>query len=201
MTTEVTPDVQTLRSEVQQKYTEVAESPELTFHFHHGRPLAEILGYPMEQVDAMPPEAVESFAGVGNPFSLGDIQAGETVLDLGSGAGFDCFIAGQAVGPEGKVIGVDMTDAMLSRARAGAKKMGLKHVEFRHGLIEEVPVPDSSVDVAISNGVINLSSNKYGVFQEIFRTLKPGGRLYLADIVVHKEVPAEAKENVDLWTA
>ena len=201
MTTEVTPDVQTLRSEVQQKYTEVAESPELTFHFHHGRPLAEILGYPMEQVDAMPPEAVESFAGVGNPFSLGDIQSGETVLDLGSGAGFDCFIAGQAVGPEGKVIGIDMTEAMLSRARATAEKMGLKQVEFRHGLIEEVPVPDASVDVVISNGVINLSSNKYGVFQEIFRTLKPGGRLYLADIVVHKEVPAEAKENVDLWTA
>ncbi len=201
MTTEVTPDVQTLRSEVQQKYTEGAESPELTFHFHHGRPLAEILGYPMEQVDAMPPEAVESFAGVGNPFSLGDIQAGETVLDLGSGAGFDCFIAGQAVGPEGKVIGIDMTDAMLSRARAAAKKMGLKHVEFRHGLIEEVPMPDASVDVVISNGVINLSSDKYGVFREIFRTLKPGGRLYLADIVVHKEVPAEAKANVDLWTA
>ncbi len=201
MTTEVTPDVQTLRSEVQQKYTEVAESPELTFHFHHGRPLAEILGYPMEQVDAMPPEAVEAFAGVGNPFSLGDIQAGETVLDLGSGAGFDCLIAGQAVGPEGKVIGVDMTDAMLSRSRATAKKMGLKQVEFRHGLIEDVPMPDSSVDVVISNGVINLSSDKYGVFQEIFRTLKPGGRLYLADIVVHKEVPAEAKENVDLWTA
>ena len=201
MTTEVTPDVQTLRSEVQQKYTEVAESPELTFHFHHGRPLAEILGYPMEQVDATPPEAVESFAGVGNPFSLGDIQPGETVLDLGSGAGFDCFIAGQAVGPKGKVIGIDMTDAMLSRSRAAAKKMGLQHVEFRHGLIEEVPMPDASVDVVISNGVINLSSNKYEVFQEIFRTLKPGGRLYLADIVVHKEVPAEAKENVDLWTA
>jgi len=102
----------------------------------------------------MPPEAVESFAGVGNPFSLGDIQAGETVLDLGSGAGFDCFIAGQAVGPEGKVIGVDMTDAMLGRARATAKKMGLRHVEFRYGLIEDVPVPDSSVDVVISNGVI-----------------------------------------------
>ena len=128
MTAQVTPDVQTLRREVQQKYTEVAESPGRTFHFHHGQPLAEILGYPMERVDAMPLEAVDSFAGVGNPFSLGVLQPGETVLDLGSGAGFDCFVAGQAVGPEGRVIGVDMTEAMLARSRATARSMGLDQV-------------------------------------------------------------------------
>ena len=201
MTTHVAPDVQNLRQEVQQKYTELAESPELTFHFHHGRPLAKILGYPMEQVDAMPSQAIESFAGVGNPFSLGAIQPGETVLDLGSGSGFDCFIAGQAVGPKGCVIGIDMTEAMLNRARATDGTMGLDHVEFREGYLEDLPVPDASVDVAISNGVINLTPDKYLAFQEIFRTLKPGGRLYLADIVVHKQVPDSSKADVDLWTA
>jgi SAM-dependent methyltransferase len=201
MTTQVAPDVETLRREVQYKYEEVADHPEQTFHFHHGRPLAQMLGYPMDKVDAMPPQAVESFAGVGNPFSLGDIYPGESVLDVGSGSGFDCFIAGQAVGPTGKVIGVDMTEAMLKKARATARKMGLRQVEFRHGFAEELPVPDASVDVIISNGVINLCPDKYKVFAEIFRTLKPGGRLYLADIVVHKQVPDGAKANVDLWTA
>ena len=132
---------------------------------------------------------------------MGSIQHGETVLDVGSGAGFDCFIAGQAVGPAGKVIGVDMTDAMLDKARATALEMGLAQLEFRHGFIEELPVPDGSMDVAISNGVINLCPDKYKAFEEVFRTLKPGGRLYLADIVVHKPVPDAAKANVDLWTA
>jgi SAM-dependent methyltransferase len=201
MTTQVTPDVQTLRREVQQKYTEVAASLERTFHFHHGRPLAQLLGYPMDRVDAMPPRAVESFAGVGNPFSLGPIHAGETVLDVGSGSGFDCFVAGQAVGPTGKVIGVDMTEAMVRKARATARAMALRQVEFRQGFVEELPVADASVDVATSNGVINLCPDKYRVFAEVFRALKPGGRLYLADIVLHKPVPDAAKANVDLWTA
>jgi len=201
MTTQVTPDVQTLRREVQHKYTEVAASPERTFHFHHGRPLAQLLGYPMDRVDAMPPRAVESFAGVGNPFSLGPIHAGETVLDVGSGSGFDCFVAGQAVGPTGKVIGVDMTEAMVRKARTTARAMGLRQVEFRQGFVEELPVADASVDVVISNGVINLCPDKYRVFAGIFRTLKPGGHLYLSDIVLHKPVPDAAKANVDLWTA
>ena len=201
MTTQVAPDVAILRREVQHKYTEVAARPEQTFHFHHGRPLAQMLGYPMDKVDAMPPRAVESFAGVGNPFSLGEVQPGETVLDVGSGSGFDCFIAGQAVGPTCKVIGVDMTEAMVQKARATARKMGLRQVEFRRGFVEELPVPDASVDVVTSNGVINLCPDKYRVFAEIFRTLKPAGRLYLADVVVHKAVPDAAKSNVDLWTA
>jgi ubiquinone/menaquinone biosynthesis C-methylase UbiE len=155
----------------------------------------------MDRVDAMPPGAVESFAGVGNPFSLGPIHAGETVLDVGSGSGFDCIVAGQAVGPAGKVIGVDMTEAMVQKARATARVMGLAQVEFRQGFVEELPVADASVDVATSNGVINLCPDKYRVFAEIFRTLKPGGRLYLADVVLHKPVPDAAKANVDLWTA
>ena len=201
MTTQVTPDVEVLPREVQHKYTEVATSPDQTFHFHHGRPLAEMLGYPMDLVDSMLPQAVESFVGVGNPFSLGAIHPGETVLDGGSGSGFDCFIAVHLVGPKGKVIGVDMTEAMLERAQTTAQKMGLNQVEFRKGFIEELPVEDNSVDVVISNGVVNLCPDKYRVFAEIFRVLKPGGRLYLADIVVHKQVPDGAKANVDLWTA
>ena len=201
MTSQTAPHTETLRHEVQYKYAELAENPDRTYHFHHGRPLAEILGYPMEMVDAMPAQAVESFAGVGNPFSVGALEAGQTVLDIGSGAGFDSFIAAQAVGPSGKVIGVDMTDAMLDKARDSAKLMGLSHVEFRHGYIEELPVPDDSIDVAISNGVINLSSDKYLAFREIFRTVKPGGRLFLSDIVVHVQQSAAVKEDVDLWTA
>ena len=201
MTIGVAPKTEVLRKEVQEKYAEVAVNPDQTFHFHHGAPLAEILGYAMDQVDAMPPQAVESFAGVGNPFSLGAIQLGETVLDVGSGGGFDSFIAGQAVGPGGKVIGVDMTEAMLDKARGTAKQMGQEQVEFRQGFVEDMPVPDGSIDVVISNGVINLCPDKYEAFEEVFRTLKPGGRLYLADIVVHKPVPDAAKENVDFWTA
>ena len=201
MAVQVTPQIDVLRREVQERYTEVAANPDQTFHFHHGRPLAEILGYAMDQVDAMPAQAVESFAGVGNPFSVGSIQPGETVLDVGSGAGFDCFIAGQAVGPAGKIIGIDMTEAMLDKSRNIARQMGLEQVEFHYGFAEELPVPDASVDVAISNGVINLCPDKNKAFVEIFRTLKPGGRLYLADIVVHKPVPDAAKANVDLWTA
>ena len=201
MATQVTPDVDTLRREVKEKYTEVANNPERTFHFHHGRPLAMILGYPMDKVDAMPPDAVESFAGVGNPFSVGPVLAGQTCVAVGSGGGFDSLIAGEMVGPQGKVIGVDMTGAMLDKSRGVAKKMGLSQVEFRYGLAESLPVDDASVDVVISNGVINLCPDKYGVFRDIFRTIKPGGSLYLADIVVHKPVPEGAKAEVDLWTA
>jgi arsenite methyltransferase len=201
MTTQVTPDVEILRREVQHNYTAVATLPDQTFHFHHGRPLAEMLGYPMDLVDSMLPQAVESFAGVGNLFSLGTINAGETVLDVGSGSGFDCFIAARLVGPNGRVIGVDMTDAMLIKSRTTAQKMGLNQVEFRKGFVEELPVDDSSTDVVISHGVVNLSPDKYRVFAEIFHALKPGGRLYLSDIVVHKQVPDGAKANVDLWTA
>jgi ubiquinone/menaquinone biosynthesis C-methylase UbiE len=155
----------------------------------------------MEQVNALIPKAVESFAGVGNPFSVGTISKGESVLDVGSGGGFDCFIAANMVGSSGKVIGVDMTDAMLDKSRAIARQMGLDHVEFRQGLVEEIPVESDSIDVAISNGVINLCADKHQVFQEVFRVLKPGGRLCLSDIVVHRPVPDGARANVDLWTA
>ena len=201
MTTQVAPKIEVLRREIQEKYTEVASSPELTFHFHHGLPLAKILDYSEEHLAGLPNAAVESFAGVGNPFSVGEIAAGETVLDIGSGCGFDCIIAGKLVGPTGKVIGIDMTDAMLRRSRKTAKAMGLTQVQFKKGYAENLPVPDESVDVVISNGVLNLTPDKYASFKEVFRVLKPSGRLYLADIVIHKQVPDGVKEDVDLWTA
>lgn len=169
MTTQITPDVETLRQEIQKKYTEVATSPERTFHFHHGRPLAQLLGYPMDRVDAMPTAAVESFAGVGNPFSVGSIPEGATVMDVGSGGGFDCFIAGQATGRNGKVIGVDMTDAMLARSRAAAKEMGLDQVEFRHGVAEQLPVDDASVDTDLQRGNQPVPRQTPGISRNISR--------------------------------
>jgi len=201
MTTPVAPEVATLRREIQDKYTEVASSPDLEFHFHHGLPLAKILDYKEEHLAGLPEEAVESFAGVGNPFSVGEIATGETVLDIGSGCGFDCIIAARLVGPTGKVIGVDMTDAMLKKSRKTAKDMGLTQLEFKKGFAEELPAEDGTVDVVISNGVINLTPDKYAIFKEVFRVLKPGGRLYLSDIVVYKFISDEIKQDVDLWTA
>lgn len=155
----------------------------------------------MNLLGAMSPQAVDFFFGVGNPFSLGSIGAGETVMDVGSGGGFDCFVAGKTVGPTGKVIGIDMTEPMVTKSRATAREMGLKQVYFCHGLAEELPIQDASVDVAISNGVINLCPDKHRAFAEIFRTLKPGGRLYLVDIVSCESIPDAAKASVDLWTA
>ena len=201
MAIQIAPEVDALRRDIQEKYTEVATSPELEFHFHHGRPLAKILEYSDDLLEGLPEAAVESFAGVGNPFSVGKIAPGETVLDIGSGSGFDCFIAAKMVGPTGKVIGVDMTDAMLEKSRETADALGLTQLEFKKGFAEELPAPDGSVDVIISNGVLNLTPDKYASFVEVNRVLKPGGRLYIADVVVYKPVPDAAKEIVDLWTA
>ena len=201
MAIQIAPEVDALRRDIQEKYTEVATSPELEFHFHHGRPLAKILEYSDDLLEGLPEAAVESFAGVGNPFSLGKIAPGETILDIGSGSGFDCFIAAKMVGPNGRVIGVDMTDAMLKKSRETADALGLTQLEFKKGFAEELPVPDNSVDVIISNGVLNLTPDKYASFVEVNRVLKPGGRLYIADVVVYKPVPDAAKEIVDLWTA
>lgn len=198
----VTPrvDVQRLRAAIQDEYAEVATVPAKGFHFHTGRPLAAMLGYERSDTDALPDSVIESFAGVGNPFALGRLRAGETVVEIGSGAGFDAVLAVRQVGPSGRVIGVDMTSAMLEKASANAALLGLGNLELRQGYMEELPVPDAIADVVISNGVINLSPDKAAVFGEIVRVLKPGGRVQIADIIVTKAVPEAAKENIDLWT-
>lgn len=193
-------DAAALRDEVKAKYRDVAVNPRGTFHFHTGRPLARRLGYDETVVARMPDSAIEAFAGVGNPFSQGALRPGERVVDLGSGGGFDCFVAAQQVGAEGRVVGVDMTDEMLSRSRAAATAMGLGNVEFRKGVIEDLPVENGWADVVISNGVINLCADKRRVFNEIVRVLRPGGRLQFADIATGKAVPEAATRNIDLWT-
>jgi arsenite methyltransferase len=193
-------DVERLRAEVKLKYREVASDPAKGFHFHTGRPLAKMLDYPMDVVDALPDRVVESFAGVNNPFSMGELKSGETVVDIGSGAGFDSILAARMVGPQGRVIGVDMTPEMRAKAASNAALLRLENVEFKDGLAEDLPLPDSSVDAVISNGVINLCPDKLAVYSEIFRVLKPGGRIQIADVVVQKPLPDDAVSDIDLWT-
>ena len=194
-------DAAALREEVKKKYRDVAIKPHDKYHFHTGRLLAARLGYDARVVDALPDEALESFAGVANPFSQRDLKAGERVVDLGSGAGFDCFIAADKVGAKGHVVGVDMTEEMLNKSRNTAGTMGLSNVEFREGILEKLPVEDAWADVVISNGVINLCADKQRAFSEIRRVLKSGGHLQFADIANGKPVPASAVANIDLWTA
>jgi arsenite methyltransferase len=201
MDAELPVDAASLREEVKSKYRDVAINPHGEYHFHTGRPLAKRLGYDAAMVDSLPDAAVESFAGVANPFSLRQLEPGEKVVDAGSGAGFDCFIAAKQLGPRGRVVGIDMLAEMLAKSRASARAMGLDQVEFREGLLEEMPVPDGWADVVISNGVINLCVDKKRVFKEIWRVLRPGGHLQFADIANSKPVPAAAVQNIDLWTA
>jgi arsenite methyltransferase len=194
----VNPDA--LREQVRDKYREVAIEPRASFHFHTGRDLASRLGYEAGAVDALPDRAVESFAGVGNPFSLRRLAPGDKVVDVGSGAGFDSFIAASQVGPGGQVVGIDMTAEMLAKSRQTGAALGLAHVQFREGLAEALPVEDGWADVVISNGVINLCADKHAVFAEILRVLRPGGRLQFADIANGRPVPAGALRDIDLWT-
>jgi arsenite methyltransferase len=193
-------DPDALREQVRGKYRDVALDPGASFHFHTGRALARRLGYETSEVDALPDQAVESFAGVANPFSLRRLSSGEKVVDVGSGGGFDSFVAAAQVGPAGRVIGIDMTAEMLAKSRQIARALGLGHVQFRDGLAEALPVEDAWADVVISNGVINLCADKQAVFAEIFRVLRPGGRLQFADIANGRPVPAEAMRDIDLWT-
>ena len=193
-------DSDALREQVRDKYREVATDPHRSFHFHTGRPLAARLGYAAAAADALPDRAVESFAGVGNPFSLRGLQPGDHVVDVGSGAGFDSFIAAGQVGSTGRVVGVDMTPEMLEKSRATADALGFAHVEFREGLAEQLPVEDGWADAVISNGVINLCADKRKVFAEIYRVLHPGGWLQFADIANGRPVPPEALRDIDLWT-
>ena len=197
---DITVDVDLLRSEIEKTYTEVSTDQDKDFIFPTGRAWAEDLDYPQPELSKVPDESVESFAGVANHFALGRIEPGSTVLDLGCGAGTDLLIAAQMAGPDGRAIGIDMTRTMLDRAQASADELGLDNVELHEGLIESLPVPDESIDVVISNGVIDLVPDKDAVFDEIDRVLKPGGRLQIADVVIHTEVSEDARDRIDLWT-
>ena len=193
-------DLDELRASIRTEYAAVAGEPDRGFHFHTGYRLAAILGYPEEWIAALPPSSVVSMAGTGNPFALGQIHAAERVVDCGSGAGTDALIAARLVGAEGRVIGVDMTPEMIVKARASAVEAGLTNVEFRQGLLEALPVETGWADVVISNGVLNLVPDKAAAVAEIFRVLRPGGRLQAADIVLERSVSGESKQDVSLWT-
>jgi arsenite methyltransferase len=198
--TEVPVDVDVLRHEIRQTYTEVSTDRDQAFIFPTGRAWAQELGYPAAELARVPDATAASFAGVANPFALGALHPGEVVLDLGCGAGTDLLIAAQMVGPEGRAIGIDMTPAMLDRARESAAAMGLANVELHESLIESLPLEDASVDVVTSNGVIDLVPDKDAVFAELDRVLRPGGRLQIADVIIHTEVSEDARKRIDLWT-
>jgi SAM-dependent methyltransferase len=193
-------NIEELRASIRDEYSAVANKPERGFHFHTGRKLASILGYRDEWLDRLPSSAIESMAGTGNPFSLGELKVGEQVVDCGSGAGTDSLIAAQMVGPSGHVIGVDMTPEMLSKARQNAVEAGITNVEFREGYLESLPIPDGWANVIISNGVLNLVPDKEAALLEMYRVLKPGGRIQIADIALQKPVPEGVKSDVTLWT-
>jgi arsenite methyltransferase len=195
-----TVDREELRAAIREEYAKVARDPGQGFHFHTGRPLAALLGYQDDWLAGVPDDALASFAGTGNPFLGGDFTAGEQVVDVGCGAGLDTLLAARRVGPEGRVIGVEMTPAMLERARAAAAAAGATNVELREGYAERLPVPSGWADVVISNGVLNLAPDKAAVFAELARVLRPGGRLQVGDLLVAKPVPESAKGRIDLWT-
>jgi arsenite methyltransferase len=192
-------DVDHLRDAIRDEYSQVATNPEQDFHFHTGRRLAGILGYDERWLEGVPEESIASFAGTGNPFSLGALHEGERVIDVGCGAGIDSLIAARLVGASGAVIGVDMTPAMVARATESAARIGCNNVRFEQGLAESLPAPDAWADVVISNGVLNLFPDKLRALQEIARVLKPGGRLQIGDILIQKSLGDKAKRDIDLW--
>ena len=190
-----------LEMKVKDMYKKVALYPKTSYHFEMGRPLAVRLGYPTETLDHIPSEAIESFAGVGYYFDFANLQKGEVVVDLGSGSGMDVFFAAQKVGTLGEVIGIDMTKEQLQKSILLQTQNGFNQVHFRKSYIENLPIVSNSIDAVISNGVINLSSEKQQVFNEVTRILKPGGRLILSDIVTSESLPERIKCNADLWAA
>jgi arsenite methyltransferase len=193
-------DIRELRGAVQEHYAEVAHDPAGgDFHFHTGRAATSRLGYADAMLDGLPERGIEAFAGVANPFAFGLPAAGEQVVDIGSGGGLDAMVAARAVGDDGAVVGVDMTPAMLARAEQNARDAGLANLSFRAGFAEELPILDGWADLVISNGVLNLVPDKVAAYEEVWRVLRPGGRLQVADVCVRKEVPRDARSDIDLW--
>jgi len=195
-----TVDREQLRTAIREEYAMVATDPAHGFHFHTGRPLAALLGYEERWLSGIPEEALASFAGTGNPFLAGELAPGERVVDVGCGSGLDTLLASRMVAPGGQVVGIDMTPAMLDRARAATAAANADSVELRQGYAEELPVPDGWADLVISNGVLNLAPDKQAAFDELARVLRPGGRLQIGDLLVEKPVPESAKSKIDLWT-
>ena len=194
-------DKEKLNSEVRETYSRVAQNPAGDYHFHRGPEYAaRWLGYDLSALRTLPQLATETFCGMGNPFKMGALPRGATVVDIGSGGGMDCLLAAQQVGPTGRVIGIDMTDAMLDRSRRAAAEAGFEHVRFEKAEMTRLPLDDNSVDVVISNGVINLAPDKVAVFKELYRVVKTGGRLQFADIIMSSELSEDARNNIDLWT-
>jgi SAM-dependent methyltransferase len=195
-------DAERLREEVRKVYSDVVRDPKRGYHFHTGPEYAvERLGYARDALRDLPDSVTAPFAGVGNPLSMGQPRPGQTVVDIGAGSGLDAFLAAKATGPSGRVIAVDMTDAMIERGRENAALTGLTQIEYVRGLAESLPVPGGVADLVISNGVINLTPDKAAVFREAYRALKVGGRLQIADIVVHKDIPPAGREDIAIWTA
>jgi SAM-dependent methyltransferase len=194
-------DTEALREAIREEYSEVARDPSRGFHFHTGRPLARLLAYEDEWLKSVPEPTIASFAGTGNPFSLGLPQRGAQVVDVGCGAGIDTLIAASMVGPEGRVVGVDMTPAMIERARVSVAAAGCSNVRLEVGVAEQLPVEDDWADLVISNGVLNLFPDKLAGLREMARVLKPSGRLQIGDILVSKPVSLAGKRNIDLWKA
>ena len=194
------PSEETLRLAIKEEYGEVAANPLKGFHFHTGQRVLDIHEYDPALYEHLPEENKHSVAGTGNPFLAGAIHPGETVVDIGSGSGFDALIAASLVGAEGQVVGIDMTDEMLEKARAGATAMGYEHLEFKEAYMESLPLPDNFADVIISNGVLNLTLNKEKTLKEWYRVMKPGGRLQFGDITLSRAIPESAMGNIDLWT-
>ena len=196
-------NVDKLRQLVRAEYDRVAREPGANFHFHRGSHYAaQTLGYDAHELALIPEDSTAAFAGVGNPQRIGPIEPGETILDVGCGAGMDLLLGARLTGPTGRAIGVDMTPAMIERAKRAALKAGLwENIEVRRGMAEELPVDSDSIDVVISNGVLNLSADKHRSFGEVYRVLRPGGRFYLADVVVQRELSLDARSDVDLWAA
>ena len=197
----VTLDKDRLKSEVHAIYAKVAENPQGDFHFHRGAEYAaRLLGYDLAELNKLPRTTTASFAGVGNPFIMDPLPSGATVVDIGSGAGMDCLLAARRVGQAGSVVGIDMTEAMLERARSGAAEAGLNNVRFEKGEITDLPLASNTVDLVISNGVFNLAPDKEALFNELYRVVRPGGRLQFADIIVGTELSEQVRNNIDLWT-